>query len=70
MILIDHTEISTDYGDRRTGDRGTACEADLSSIVDGSIMALVRLHYCSDAICEREEALHLEFLLWKCAWYS
>ena len=62
MMLIDHTEISTDYGDRRTGDRGTACEAGLSSVVNGSVIALIRLHYCSNATSECKEALHLKFL--------
>jgi len=29
VILVDHTEISTDRGDRHISDRGTACEAGL-----------------------------------------
>ena len=47
VMLRDHTEISTDYGDRRIGDRGTACEADLSSLINGRVIAIVWLHYCA-----------------------
>jgi len=71
VMLMDHTEISTDRGDRHIGDRGQCLRGrPIVTIVNGSVIAPVRLHYCPDAIASMWEALHFnKFLQWECIWY-
>jgi len=49
-MLVDHTEISTDRGDRHIDDRDHCLRGrSIVTIVSGNVIAPVRLHYCPDA---------------------
>jgi len=62
-MLVDHTEISTDRGDRHIGDRDQRLQGrPIVTIVSGSVIALVRLHYCPDATASMWEVLHINMI--------
>jgi len=50
VMLVDHTEISTDRGDRHIDDREQCLRGrSIVTIVSGNVIALRRLHYCLGA---------------------
>ena len=51
VMLVDHTEISTDHGDRHIDDREQCLQGRsiVTVVINGNTIALRRLHYCLGA---------------------